>query len=109
MPNERGRIHEYKALVSPCERREFRISTWSLFSGLRLVLKHATHSIRFSSAGTGSYQTALHYCGRPLLDWGDLPVFFVRPHAPNREVCTVTVRYEYMYRATPNSYSQIMR
>ncbi len=27
---------------------------------------------------------------------GELPVFVVRPHAPNREVRTVTVRYEYM-------------
>ncbi len=39
---------------------------------------------------------------RPLLDFaGELPVFVVRPHAPNRDVCTVTVQYEYMYHATP--------
>ncbi len=62
-------------------------STWSL-----------SHGIRCSSAGAGGYQTVLHYCGCPLLDWGgELPVFIVRPHAPNREVRTVTVRYEYMY------------
>ncbi len=30
-----------------------------------------------------------------------IPVFVIRPHAPNREVRTVTVRYEYMYRVTP--------
>ncbi len=34
---------------------------------------------------------------------GELPVFVVRPHAPNRDACTVTVRYEYMYHATPNN------
>ncbi len=31
------------------------------------VFKRATHSIPCSSAG--GYQTVLHYCGRPLLDW----------------------------------------
>ncbi len=40
----------------------------------------------------------------PFWIGGELPVFVVRPHAPNRDACTVTVRYEYMYRATPNSY-----
>ncbi len=33
---------------------------------------------------------------------GELPVFVVRPHAPNRDARTVMVRYEYMYRATPS-------
>ncbi len=65
------------------------------------VFKCTTHGIRCSSAG--GYQTALHYCGRPLLDWGELPVFVVRPRAPNRDALTVTVRYEYMYRATPSA------
>ncbi len=32
------------------------------------VFKCTTHGIRCSSAG--GYQTALHCCGRPLLDWG---------------------------------------
>ncbi len=50
------------------------------------VFKCATHDIRCSSAG--GYQTALHCC--------------VRPHAPNRDTRTVTVRYEYIYRATPS-------
>ncbi len=63
------------------------------------VFKCATRGTRCSSAG--GYQTALHYCGLPLLDWGELPVFVVRPHAPNRDACTVTVWYEYMYRSTP--------
>ncbi len=40
----------------------------------------------------------------PFCIGGELPVFVVRPHAPNRDACTVTVRYEYMYRATPKSY-----
>ncbi len=65
-------------------------------------LKRATHGIRFSSAGPGSSQTALHYCGCPLLDWGWIALLVVRPHALNREVHTVQIRYECMYRATPN-------
>ncbi len=41
----------------------------------------------------------------PFWIWGELPVFVVRPHAPNRDARTVTVRYEYMYRATPTTHS----
>ncbi len=41
--------------------------------------------------------------GVPFWIGGELPVFVVRHHAPNRDACTVTVRYEYMYRATPIS------
>ncbi len=41
--------------------------------------------------------------GAPFWIGGELPVFVVRPHAPNQDACTVTVRYEYMYRATPNT------
>ncbi len=40
------------------------------------VFKHATHSIRCSSAGAGGYQTALRYCERPLLDWWWIVLFF---------------------------------
>ncbi len=40
--------------------------------------------------------------GAPFWIGGELPIFVVRPHAPNRDACTVTVRYEYMYHATPN-------
>ncbi len=42
--------------------------------------------------------------GAPFWIGGELPVFVVRPHAPNRDIRTVTVQYEYMYRATPNIY-----
>ncbi len=77
--NERGRIHEHKApfrkqlsaqafkvysFFSVYVRDAFRISTWSLSGGF--VFKCASHGIRCSSAG--GYQTALHYCGRLLLD-----------------------------------------
>ncbi len=89
MPNERGRIHEHNALVSPCEkllsvhvRDAFRTRTWSLSSGL------CFHS-------------------HPFWIGGELPVFIVRPHTPNRDIGTVTVQYEYMYRATPNIYIYI--
>ncbi len=34
---------------------------------VRDAFRNRTHGIRSSSAG---YQTSLHYCGRPLLDWG---------------------------------------
>ncbi len=45
--------------------------------------------------------------GAPFwIEGGELPVFVVRPHAPNRDVHTVTVLYEYMYRSTPNIYIQ---
>ncbi len=42
----------------------------------------------------------------PFWIGGELPIFVVRHHATNMvrtlsKVCTVTVRYEYMYRATP--------
>ncbi len=40
--------------------------------------------------------------GAPFWIGGQVPVFVVRPHAPNRDARTVTVRYKYMYRATPN-------
>ncbi len=49
------------------------------------MLKCATHGIHCSSAG--GYQTALQL-----------------PHAPNRDARNVTVRYKYMYRATPSMY-----
>ncbi len=45
--------------------------------------------------------------GAPFWIEGELPVFVVRPHAPNRDARTVMVRYEYMYRATPNIYIYI--
>ncbi len=32
--------------------------------------------------------------GAPLLIEGELPVFVVRPHAPNRDARTVMVRYD---------------
>ncbi len=54
MPNERVRIHEHKALVSPCEkllsvyvRDAFRISTWSLFSGLCFQARNSWHLLFF--------------------------------------------------------------
>ncbi len=38
---------------------------------------------------------------------GKLPVFVIRLHTPNRDVRPVTVRYEYIYRSTPNIYLSI--
>ncbi len=42
--------------------------------------------------------------GAPFWIGGKLPVFVVRPQAPNRDACTVTIPYVYMYRATTNIY-----
>ncbi len=39
----------------------------------------------------------------PFWIGGELPIFVVRPNATNRDACIMTVRYEYMYRATPNT------
>ncbi len=58
----------------------------------------------FKCVFKGSSQTALHCCSAPFWIEYELPVFVVRPHAPNREVRTVTFRYEYMYRSTPTKY-----
>ncbi len=43
----------------------------------------------------------------PFLIGGELPVFIVRSHTPNRDAHTVTARYEYMYRSTPSIYIYI--
>ncbi len=45
--------------------------------------------------------------GAPFWIGGELPVFVVRPHALNRDACTVTVRYKYMYRATPTLHTKL--
>ncbi len=76
--------------VSPCERR---------------VQKK--HMVTVSSAQLAAFAVLLlplvvikQCCisvGAPFWIGGELPVFVVRPHAPNREVHTMTVRYKYMY------------
>ncbi len=69
-------------------------STWSQCSGL------CFHSLFFC------WRLDIKQCcitaGTPFWIGGELPVFIVRPHALNREVHTVTVRFEYMCRATTN-------
>ncbi len=54
-----------QAFVSPSETRSESAHGHRLVG---FVFKRANHGIRCSSAG--GYQTALHYCGYPLLDWG---------------------------------------
>ncbi len=95
MSNERGRIHEHKApfpkqlsaqaFASPCERR--------VQNRHMVTLKRATRSIRCSSAG--GFQTALHYCRRPLLDWGWIACIrrkasCTEPRGPYRD-CSVRI------------------
>ncbi len=53
-----------------------------------IVFKCATHGIRCSSAGCS--QTALHCCGRPLLDWGWIACIRHKASCTNRDVRTVT-------------------
>ncbi len=114
VPNERGRIHEHKALFrkqlsaqafkvryTPLSVRDaFRISTWSLSSGLCFQVRNSRHSLFFCWWLSNSFALLR----RPFWIGGELPVFVVRPYAPNRDARTVMVWYEYMYRATPNSY-----
>ncbi len=83
--------------VSVYVRDAFRISTWSLSSGLRFQVCNSRHSLFFCWRLSNSV----------ALLWAPPSVFVVRPHAPNRDACTVTVRYEYMYRATPSIYIYI--
>ncbi len=92
MPNERGRIHEHKALVSPCGRcvqkpHMVTVSSAQLTAFAVLLLALAVIKQRCITAG------APFWIG-----------FFIRPHAPNRGPYA-TVLYEYMYRATPNIYT----
>ncbi len=111
MPNKSGKIHEHKApfrkqlsaeafkvysFVSLCER----ISTWSLFRGF--VFKCATHA--FAVLLLADIKQHCITAGAPFWVGGELLVFVVRPHATNKEVRTVVVRYECMYRATLSSY-----
>ncbi len=112
--NERGRIHEHKApfrkqlsaqafkvysFVSLCERRvqnQHMVTVW----GLCFQVRNSWHSLFFCWRLSNS----VALLRRPFWIGGELPVFIVRPHAPNRDTRTVTVRYEYMYRATPSIY-----
>ncbi len=84
-----------RKLMSVHVRDAFRISAWLLFSGLCFQVRNSRHSLFFCRQLSNN--VALLWA--PL---SELPVFIVRPHALNREVRTVTVWYEYMYRATQN-------
>ncbi len=79
-------------------RDAFRISTWSLSRGLCFQVHNSWHLAVL-------LLVVIKQCcisaGTPFWIEGELPVFVVRPHAPNRDVHTVMVRYEYMYRSTP--------
>ncbi len=88
-------------LLSVYVRDAFRISTWSLSSGLCFQVSQLT---AFTVLLLVVLKQRCITAGAPFWIGGELPVFIVRPHAPNREVRTVTVRDEYMYCATPNKY-----
>ncbi len=114
VPNERGRIHEHKApfhkqlsaqafkvysFVSLCERRiqnRHMVTVW----GLCLQVRNSAFAVLLLAV----IKQRCIAADAPFWIGGELPVFVVRPHAPNREARTVTVQYEYMYRATPYIY-----
>ncbi len=111
MQNERGRIHEHKApFCKQLSAQAFSIllcqSMWETRS--ESAHGHCLGSL-FSSAQLTAFAVLLlavikQRCitaGTPFWIEGELHVFVVRPHAPNREFRAVTVRYEYMYRYTP--------
>ncbi len=93
------------SFVSPCERRvqkQHMVTVQgALFSSAQLtafavlLLALAVVKRRYITAGV------------PFWIWGELPVFVVMHHAPNREVRTLTVRDEYMYHAISNIYIYI--
>ncbi len=74
-------------------------TTWELAHGL----KRATFAVLLLALAV--IKQRCNTAGAPLWIGGELPEFVVRSHAPNLEVRTVTVRYE--YRATPNEWSFI--
>ncbi len=75
-----------------------------------MILLSSVHSVQLTAFAVLLLAVIKQRCiaaSAPFWIGGELPVFIVRPRAPNREICTVTVRYEYMYRATPNIYIYI--
>ncbi len=110
--NERGRIHKHKApfrkqlsvqsiLIFQSMWETCSESAQSLSSGLCFKVLNSWHSLFFCWRLSNSVALLQ---GAPFWIGGELPVFAVRLCAPNRDARTVTVRYEYMYRATPNKY-----
>ncbi len=120
-----GNIMEYLDL---CRMRAVRYTSTKLHfanSWVRKPLKYTPLSVYvresahghclgalFSSAQLTAFAVLLladikQHCitaGAPFWVGGELLVFVVRPHATNKEVRTVVVRYEYMYRVTLSSY-----
>ncbi len=111
MPNERGRIHEHKApfrkqlsaqAFSVHVRDAFRTRTWSLSSGLCFQVCSSRHLLAFAVLLLAVIKQRCFTASAPFCIGSELPEFIIRPHAPNRDTRTMTVRYKYMYRANPN-------
>ncbi len=113
VPNERGRIHEHKApFHKQLSAQAFKVYSLSVYvrDAFRIGNGHCLGlclQVR-NSAFTVLLLAVIKQCciaaDAPFWIGGELPVFVVRPHAPNREARTMTVQYEYMYRATPYIY-----
>ncbi len=103
MPNERSRIHEHK---SPF-RKHLSAQAFKVYSFVspyeRCVQKQHMVTVQgalFSSSQLTAFAVLLltlaiikqrcNTAGAPFWIGGELPVFVVRPHAPNREVHTMT-------------------
>ncbi len=74
-------------------RDAFRISTWSLSRGLCSSAQLTVFAVLLLAVIKKCCITA----GAPFWFEGELPVFVVRLHEPNRDVRTMTVWYKYMY------------
>ncbi len=107
MPNERGTLRKrlkYTPL-SVYVRDAFRISTWSLSSGLFFQVHNSRRSLAFTVLLLVVVKQRYINASAPFLIGGELPEFVVRPHAPNREACTVTIRYLLSDNSIPTIYS----
>ncbi len=94
MTNERGRIHEHKGPfrkqlsaqafkltpLSVYVSDAFRISTWSLSGRLYFQVRNLLHSLFICMA---VIKQRCITASAPFWIGGELPVFVIRPHAPN--------------------------
>ncbi len=84
MPNERGTLRKrlkYTPL-SVYVRDAFRISTWSLSSGLFFQVRNSRRLLSFTVLGLVVVKQRYINASAPFLIGGELPEFVVRPHAP---------------------------
>ncbi len=106
VPNERGSTRAqsscqsvWEAFASPLERR---------VQNQHMVTISSTQLMGFAVLLLALIKQRCITASAPFWIGGELRVFVVRLHAPNQDARTVTVRYEYMYRATPSKHIYII-